>query len=72
MKVFILFLLILLLIKILFKIEKFLEYNPNKFTQYHKVKVNKKYSERDFNTDSISYYKYPYKCVNYADIIVNS
>ena len=34
-----------------------------------KVKINKKYSNRDFNENNLEYYQYPYKCLDYTDIL---
>ena len=34
-----------------------------------KVKINKKYSNKDFNEDELEYYEYPYKCLDYSDIL---
>ena len=34
-----------------------------------KVEINKKYSNRDFNSDKIVYFEYPYKCLDYSDIL---
>ena len=34
-----------------------------------KVKINKKYSNRDFNENKLEYYQYPYKCLDYTDIL---
>lgn len=33
------------------------------------VKINKKYSNRDFNENNLEYYQYPYKCLDYTDIL---
>ena len=62
---------ILLIIIININKENFkLEYNPNDLTRYINININKKISDRDFNTDSLEYYEYPFKCKEYKDITV--
>ena len=46
-------------------------YNANNLERYRKDSLSKKMSMRDFNNEETSYYIYPYRCLDYKDIILN-
>ena len=73
MKLLILFVLIIIYFVTNYKkIEYFkLEYNPNDLTKYIDINLDDKMSFKDFNTEKIDYYKYPFKCKEYSDIKIN-
>ena len=48
-----------------------LKYDAMDLSRYINVNIDEKISHRDFNTEKIEYYQYPYKCKEYIDIISN-
>ena len=40
--------------------------------RYYNINIIKRDSNRDFNEDYTIYYNFPYKCVEYQDIINNN
>jgi len=52
-----------------------IKYDPKMFSKQLENNLesnnSKKNSERDFNYEEIKYYKTPYKCLNYEDILLN-
>ena len=46
--------------------------STNLDTRYHNIKISKRDSHRDFNEDYMIFYNYPYKCLEYQDIINNN
>ena len=52
-----------------------MKYDPEMFSKQLENNLesnnSKKNSERDFNYEEILYYKTPYKCLNYEDILLN-
>lgn len=71
--ILLLLLTIVLIINIRYEKFKNLIYNStNLETRYHNIKISKRDSNRDFNEDYMIYYNYPYKCLEYQDIINNN
>jgi hypothetical protein len=76
--IFVFFLLILLLLLGKNNIQEqftIMKYDPNMFSKQLENNLesnnSKKNSVRDFNYEEIKYYKTPYKCLNYEDILLN-
>lgn len=76
--IFVFFLLILLLLLSKNKSKEqfsIMKYDPNMFSKQLENNLesnnSKKNSNRDFNYEEIQYYKTPYKCLNYEDILLN-
>ena len=76
--IFVLFLLILVLLLNKNKDQErftIMKYDPDMFLKQLENNLDsnnsKKNSERDFNYEEIKYYKTPYKCLNYQDILLN-
>ena len=73
----ILLLLIIILLGLIYEKENFkiLKYDPKKMDSYltntfSDVEI-KKTSIRDFNSEFINYYKGPYNCLNFEDLLTN-
>ena len=76
--IFVFFLLILLLLLGKNNIQEqftIMKYDPEMFSKQLENNLesnnSKKNSNRDFNYEEIKYYKTPYKCLNYEDILLN-
>ena len=76
--IFVFFLLVLLLLLGKNNIQEqftIMKYDPEMFSKQLENNLesnnSKKNSERDFNYEEILYYKTPYKCLNYEDILLN-
>ena len=76
--IFVFFLLVLLLLLGKNNIQEqftIMKYDPEMFSKQLENNLesnnSKKNSERDFNYEEIKYYKTPYKCLNYEDILLN-
>ena len=63
-KLIILILLVVYIIYNFYSKEKF-----NDFTEEEKEMLAK-LAERDFNSEKVEYYKTPYKCLDYADMVI--
>lgn len=73
----ILLLLIIILLGLIYEKENFkiLKYDPKKMDSYltntFSEEVNRKIAVRDFNSEFINYYKGPYNCLNFKDLLTN-